>query len=897
MKSILAIALAFLTASAQATPRVITSAHATPREQYAATRLRAAVVNIPTHETILLAQRHDPLIAPYDKQIPDFWPNAEEAFLLRRIGNTIIVTGYDASGTLYGALELENRIESQKKIPEQLDDEDHPQLKLRGVAIGMQKPSITYEGAEYDYPYTPKDFPFFYDKVWWTHYLDYLVQNRYNALFLWNGHPFTSLLKLPKYPEAQELPTAQLEQNIAMFRWLTAEADKRGIWVLQGFYNIHLSHAFARAHKLPYHLSAPSPLATEYTRYCIAQFIEQYPHVGIFMTLGEAMGPHYGPQWMTSAIIPGVKDGIAALAKREGHAVPEPPIIVRAHATDIQDVMAAAHPLYSNIDTMWKWNGESLTWTNIRGPVRARFQDLVAGSNVTIANIHLLSNLEPFRWGDPDFIRETEHNFIRIGIGGLHLYPLRYWDWPFSADNTTPRLQQTDRDWIWYEAWARYAWNPERNPQTERTYWITRFAQRFGNDNAGEHLLNAYELSGICAPKLLPRIGITEGNREVFSLGMTMPQLIDAARFSPAETLWTGDAPPGERLTDYVANEVAHKPHHGETPIGVAAEVAASSAKAVEEAEAAAPGITRNQAEYQRIVNDTKSIAALMAFYNAKTQAAALVMQYGYDHNTADLEKAEPLLAQSVAHFKDLVALTDTTYLDAAAMHTSQRRIPVTGGPSTEHFRDLLPVYEKELAIFQSRLKSLNQNNNSKSTTDTHAPQPSQSHLDRRDEQPHPLPEVPFTLAPGAGELFTVSPGQPLYTDNANATIATVSSALDGLHGIRVSTRQEQPLHFTLSAPAQILVGFFKSSSHKALNVSPATEQWNLVMPNAIIPSGGKSLPVSVWAKPLPAGRNDLDLGKGAYIVLGFVPEDAHIPFTPATIPGQPPNLDWLFEN
>ena len=89
----------------------------------------------------------------------------------------------------------------------------------------------------------------------------------------------------------------------------------------------------------------------------------------------------------------------------------------------------------------------------------------------------------------------------------------------------------------------------------------------------------------------MPRIGITEGNREVLSLGMTMPQLIDAARFSPAETLWTGDAPDGERLDEYVANEVDHKPHRGETPIAVAAEVAASSAKAVAEAEAAAPGI------------------------------------------------------------------------------------------------------------------------------------------------------------------------------------------------------------------------------------------------------------------------------------------------------------------
>jgi hypothetical protein len=53
-----------------------------------------------------------------------------------------------------------------------------------------------------------------------------------------------------------------------------------------------------------------------------------------------------------------------------------------------------------------------------------------------------------------------------------------------------------------------------------------------------------------------------------------------------------------------------------------------------------------------------------------------------------------------------------------------------------------------------------------------------------------------------------------------------------------------------------------------------------------------------VWTKALPAGRNDLDLGKGAYVVVGFIPEDAkvtpHLNFAAA---GGPPNLDWLFED
>ncbi len=844
--------------SAWAEPHVRVSANATPRELFAEQRLQAAVKGLPGDEEILLATRRDPLLKAYETKIPSFGPDAKEAFLLRRLGNTIIVAGSDSSGVLYGAMELAERIRAAHMLPATLDYEDHPKLKIRGAALGLQKPEITYDGAEYDYRYMPDEFPWFYDKAEWTKYLDTLVGERYNALFLWSGHPFTSLLKLPKYPEAQEVPTEQLEKNIAMFRWLTAEADKRGIWVLQGFYNIHLSHSFAKAHNVPMHLSAPTELSEEYTRYCISEFIREYPNAGIFMTLGEAMGPHYGPEWMVKAIIPGVKDGLAEQAKAVGHSVPEPPIVVRAHATDIFDVLPASKPLYSNIDTMFKWNGESLTWTNVRGPVKEEFEKLVAASNIEIANVHLLSNLEPFRWGDPDFVRETLSNFVHIGIGGLHLYPLRYWDWPYTADNTTPRLMQMDRDWIWYQAWARYAWNPERDAAKEHAYWVGEFADRFGTKDAAEHLLAAYELSGICAPKLLPRVGITEGNREVLSLGMTMPQLIDAARFNPAQTLWTGDAPDGERLDEYVANEVNHKPHHGETPSGVAAEVAASSATAVAEAQAAAPGISAGaRSEYERNVNDMRAIAALMAYYNHKTQAAVLVMRFGYDHDPEDLKKAEPLLAASVDDFARLTTLTNKTYRNAAGMQTSQRQIPVRGGPETNHWRDLLPVYRAELATFQKRIAALGTPNAANGEGSAKL-----------------LPQVHFSLQPGAGQEFTLKQGESLESDAAMPVIA-VAPELDGMTGIRVSATQEKPLEFTLDKPAQILVGFFKSSSSKVMNVSPATEQWNILLPNAI--STAKGLPVTVWTKPLAAGRNDLDLGKGAYVVVGFIPEDVHV--------------------
>ncbi|HUA93107.1 MAG TPA: hypothetical protein VL991_11090 [Terracidiphilus sp.] len=869
--------LAFCSVADALSIPVITQKSATPRELYGAEKLRAAVTELrdaPAGARILAAVRTAPELHRFD--LPEFQPQAAEAFLIQQVGETWIVTGSDASGVLYGELELADRIRAMHALPVGIDDLEHPAMKLRGTCIGMQKPEITYEGAEYDYPYTPQNFPFFYDKAAWIKYLDMLAEERYNTLYLWNGHPFTSLLKLPRYPEAQELPTAQLDQNIAMFKWLTDEADKRGIWILQGFYNIHLSHAFARAHHLPYHLSAPDPLAAAYTRYAISEFVREYPHAGLMMTLGEALSPPYGAEWIAQTIIPGVKDGLKELG-----ITTEPPIVVRAHATDIDAVMKAALPLYSNIDTMFKWNGESLTWTNVRGPVLDRFKMLAGNSNVAIANIHLLSNLEPFRWGDPDFIRETLTNFQRIGIAGLHVYPLRYWDWPWAGDNTSPLLEQTDRDWIWFEAWGRYAWNPNRDPEKEHAYWVSRFAEKFGSTAAGEKLLQAYTFAGPCQPRLLPRIGITEGNRQALTLGMTMPQLIDAARFNPAVTLWTGDAPDGERLNEYVEEEVKHEPHHGETPIGVSNETVEASGHALEAAQAAASFVTRDKAEYERIVNDVRAIHQLMLFYNAKAKAAEQVLLYGHDRDAAHLHRAEGLLAESVDRFKELTSLAGPAYRTATSMETTQRQIPFRGGMNQfPNWQQCLPMYEKELDTFRARIAQLSSG----------APIGQSKAIAT-------LPQVPFTLKAGAGETFTVEKGAHLFADSTS-TITDLAPELAGMKGIRISPATGGTLHFNLVQDAQILVGFVRNASKKNSVLDPETEQWNLLLLNAV--DAPKIPAMAVWAKPLPAGANELDLGKGQYVVLGFIPADLHVAphvhFTQSSDTGNPPNLDWLFE-
>ena len=154
-----------------------------------------------------------------------------------------------------------------------------------------------------------QEFPFFYDKALWTEYLDFLAENRFNYIAFWNGHPFDYFVKLDKYPEAQDgLEPGLLERNHDLLMWLGEEAQKRNIWLMFEFYNIHVSVYFAKAHHLPEHgIDTPTPLLEDYTGYCIERFVSEFPSVGLYVCPGEALQMKYTPDWINNVVFAAVK--------------------------------------------------------------------------------------------------------------------------------------------------------------------------------------------------------------------------------------------------------------------------------------------------------------------------------------------------------------------------------------------------------------------------------------------------------------------------------------------------------------------------------------------------------------------------------------------------------------
>lgn len=815
----------------------------------------------------------------------------KEGFVIKRNKDIILVAGADESGTLYGCLELDNIIKEQGRLPVKLDLTDQPEMIMRGTCIGLQKTTYLPGRSVYEYPYTPENFPWFYNKVLWIDYLDMLVENRFNSLYLWNGHPFASLVRLDDYPYAVEVDEETFKKNEDIFSFLTEEADRRGIYVIQMFYNIIVSKPFAGKHGLKTQdRSRPIiPVIADYTRKSIAAFVEKYPNVGLMVALGEAIGTDEDDvKWFTETIIPGVKEGLAALGRTD-----EPPLILRGHDTKAELVVKAALPLYKNLYTTHKYNGESLTTYEPRGSWAQIHQDLSKLGSVHISNIHILANLEPFRYGSPDFIQKSVKAMHDIqGANGLHLYPQSsYWDWPYTADKTSPRLLQVDRDWIWYRTWGRYAWNSRHSRNDEIKYWTDKLGKYYGCGKYGRDILDAYEQTGEIAPKLLRRFGISDGNRQTLLLGMFMSQLVNPYKWRVYSNFYTSNGPEGEIIVDYVKKEWEKEPHVGETPLQIIKEVVQHGKTAVESIEKAAPNVKTNKEEFSRLKNDIHCYQALANFFAEKVNAALLVSRYRYSKDISDLDKAVTFLEKSIEYYEKVVELTRESYLYANSMQTRQRRIPIGGDEGkNKTWAELSDHYRIELVNFKKNIQLLKSSDAKNSARIIN----------------EPFIPVTIKLLDKDLSLFPVRKNQKVYSDK-DYTISEFVSELKDLYGVKYSFEKQRSegttIRFRSESPVKVLVGYFNGHSWKILP-SPNLEtdanandrqQADIKIANALDIPG--LYPVNIHSYTFGAGDNVLELGKGIVLILGFMDASQTISIYDAGLGGDEniEAIDWLF--
>ena len=869
-----------------------------------------------------------------------------EGFYLTTMGNKTLIRGNDATGSLYGCRELIDSYISRGNFQFPADFSDAPEMVLRGPCVGVQKTQFLPGRAVYEYPYTPDNFPWFYDKEMWLRYLDMMVENRMNSLYLWNGHPFASLVRLEDYPFAVEVDSATFEMNRDLFSFLTTEADRRGIYVIQMFYNIIVSKPFAEHYgiKTQDRNRPIDPLLSDYTRKSIAAFVHDYPNVGLLITLGEALsGNDRKLDWMINTIIPGVKDGLAQSGRTD-----EPPILLRAHDVDCKAVMDQALPIYQNIYTMHKYTGESLTTYQPRGPWAQIHRDLAALGPVHVENVHILANLEPWRWSSPDFVQRTVGAMHSVHhANALHLFPQSaYWDHPYTADDLGPddgsgdapvvdgrkREYQIDRDWMWFATWGRYAWHQERPREEEVAYWDQRLADYYGTSTeTADQIRQAYEASGEIAPKLLRRFGITEGNRETLLLGLFMSQLVNPYKYTIYPGFYESCGPEGEKLIEWVEREWTDQPHvpDGEFPLDIVEQcIDHGDAALTAILEADKGQITQHHDEFLRLRNDMACYREFAHFMYCKVQAARLVLDYQWSHKLhaaaeaeciGYLDQAVPLLEQSLQHYLRLVQLTEGHYLYANSMQTAQRRIPIGGdNGQNKTWAELLPAYERELEAFRAHIADLKASAGAgapNSTSSGSSGNGSAAGVGTLAAANAATDESCRLLSPYRPVLL--KPGARLFTNLPDAVVDTLAAELQGLTAFAIEARKPGQtvqkvleggasaqsaglaLEFEAQEPVHLLVGYFRDDQSRyakapRLETDASANEYGQADPQLVSAIRLKGMPlVNVHTYSFPAGHHVLHLPEGYLLLLGFT--TGNVQPRNCAVGGADDAVDWLF--
>lgn len=434
----------------------------------------------------------------------------DEAYSIGVIGKQINVTGGDERGMIYGALSLAEEVSNGARLERIKSRSEKPHYTLRAIKFDL--PWDTYRHSDaLDLHYeTCKDLNY------WKAFLDMMIENRFNALSLWNLHPYTYMIRPKNFPEASAYTDSELKEWQTLFKGIFRMAKERAIDTYIIPFNIFVSPEFSKAHNVNidnlqhdfFVKGDTSELVKRYTRECVTQMLQEYPEItGMGLTLGEGMGgmaPEQREEWMEETIIEGMR--LTGRKLKLIHRIPFSSTTGSLGVTSIEtekltrkvidkqgNYSFLKSPIFADLKYNWSHAHSTPKLVKVHG---GKLYDTYFKPEPENYKITWTARNEDFfclRWGVPDFIRAhiTTNNQSYVGgymIGSETYIPAKDYftklgigrNWKYAFE----------RQWLFYMLWGRLLYNPK----TADAAFQSAFISRYGNE--GKNLLKAFSLAG-----------------------------------------------------------------------------------------------------------------------------------------------------------------------------------------------------------------------------------------------------------------------------------------------------------------------------------------------------------------------------------------------------------------
>lgn len=418
-----------------------------------------------------------------------------EGFSLSPEGGRIEITGGSDRGCLYGIMDLLDQI--------------GPTCDLNRVAETRLEPEMSFRAIKFNLPWSPyrpgpatdlhmktcRDLDF------WQSFLDMMVENRFNALTLWNTHPFPYMIRATNFPKATPFSDDELEEWRDFWKSLFSMARVRGIETYVVNWNIVVSPEFAREYGAAVHNDL-SEKVKAYTRESVTQLINEYEDLtGLGVTLADWMGnwgdrkmtPADREDWIQETFVEGMKDAGRRVKFIHRAVLAGDPKEMR-RVIDYADL-----PERTIVEVKFNWSHGhstprlSLTHANDQGTIMREFWD-PEPENYFIAWMIRNEDFFVLRWGDPAFIREhirtNNHDYVDgYFVGSEGYIPAN--DYSHKGDHPHKTWRYAfEKQWLFYHLWGRLTYCPEESDE--------RLARAFEHRYGGVHgltMLKTYSMA------------------------------------------------------------------------------------------------------------------------------------------------------------------------------------------------------------------------------------------------------------------------------------------------------------------------------------------------------------------------------------------------------------------
>lgn len=640
-----------------------------PSLHYAAGKIRQAVKE---------QERHSD--SDYALQLSIAPELGKEAFQIENKDRIITIKGGDAAGLVYGAFSVVEDIRNGLSLAEIQNRRERPHFRFRAIKFNLPWDSYRKSEALSLHTETVRSLEF------WEKFLDMMAENRFNAITLWNLHPFNFMVRPKNFPEACEFGDEELAEWQNFFKGLFRMAKERGLDTYIVNWNIFVPPGVAKKYQVAldnldhHHFGKgdTSAVVKQYHREVIRQVFEEYPDLdGLGFSLGEMMGgmtPEEREQWALEVIIPTLQEVDRPV--KLIHRVPFSADVGSGGSTSsetermtrkaLDSITGMEGPIWVEVKFNWSHAHSTPALVKTHGGV---IHDTYWNPPPANYKITWMARNEDFfclRWGQPDFIRQhiaqNTHDYVGGYFVGSECYiPAK--DYFTKSDKHPDWTYAFERQWLFYKEWGRLLYNPE----TPDDVFRKEFVRRYGK--AGDRLFKAASLASKMPLRLASYQDLTWGFT-LYSEGFMAKWGQERTRFIDVNRLISN--PPLDpnmiSIPQFVRETLAGQQFDESvtTPLQLADELEKDGLQALE---LVSDLRADNNSALLYELADVRTWANLSLYFAEKLRGAVSLQLYRMHRKADQQEEAVRHLQKAVEYWDRVIGITEPIYKEMPLVH------------------------------------------------------------------------------------------------------------------------------------------------------------------------------------------------------------------------------------